>query len=253
MTLLEPKRPYQEVGFTLRKHLADGRYQLGERMPPEREIAEQLGVSRTIVREALIMLELEGLIEVRKGSGVYIIAFPTDSVSSAFIQNKSLNDNVGPFEILQARQLLESNIAEFAAMKATPQDIQAMKLALKTERNDLIYGVSEQGDMEFHLAIANATHNSMLIELFNQAWSWRNNNPMWQQLHSRIENTNYRQEWLEDHRGILNAMVRKDPLMAKKAMWQHLENVKQTLMALSDVEHPDFDGFLFESYPVVIN
>ena len=246
MMYLEPKRPYQEVGFALRKQLAEGQYQIGERMLPEREIAEQLGVSRTLVREALIMLELDNLIEVRKGSGVYIINLP----STQQAKKPAERNLAGPFEILQARQLLESNIAEFAARQVTPQDIMAMKKALRKESLDVIDGVDEQGDKDFHFAIAQATHNSMLVELLKQAWAWRENNPMWQQLHSRIVDNSYRKEWLVDHQLILNAMVHKDPLAAKRAMWQHLENVKQTLMSLSDVEHPDFDGFLFESYPV---
>ncbi|MDE9499987.1 FCD domain-containing protein, partial [Xenorhabdus bovienii] len=74
----------------------------------------------------------------------------------------------------------------------------------------------------------------------------------WMKLHSRITNTDYRREWLNDHQAILAAMVKKDPVAAKQAMWQHLENVKQRLLELSDVDDPDFDGYLFESYPVGI-
>lgn len=70
------QRPYQEVGGILRDMIAQKRYVLGERLPPEREIAERLNVSRTLIREALIMLELEGLIEVRRGAGIFVISTP---------------------------------------------------------------------------------------------------------------------------------------------------------------------------------
>ena len=75
---------------------------------------------------------------------------------------------------------------------------------------------------------------------------------MWQKLHSRITDNSYRQEWLADHHKILAALQRKDPKMARQAMWQHLENVKEKLLELSDVEDPAFDGYLFESIPVAI-
>ncbi|OTA19799.1 pyruvate dehydrogenase complex repressor [Xenorhabdus beddingii] len=198
-------------------------------------------------REAVIMLELENLIEVRQGygrhSGIYIINLP--KVAKSYAENAA-----EPFELLQARQLLESNIAEFAATQVTPVDIANMRRALEKERNDLESGEDESGDREFHLAIAQATHNSMLVELLKQSWSWRENNPMWGKLHTRITNTDYRREWLNDHQAILAAMIKKDPVAAKQAMWQHLENVKQRLLELSDVDDPDFDGYLFESYPV---
>ncbi|CDL84327.1 FCD domain-containing protein [Xenorhabdus szentirmaii] len=247
MNIADTKRPYQEVGHSLRKMIITKRYEVGDRLPPEREIADMLGVSRALIREAIIMLELEKLIEVRKGhgrnSGIYILKLPI--TNAAYTENSA-----GPFELLQARQLLESNIAEFAATQATPIDIANMRQALEKEKQERKSGEDEFGDREFHLAIAQATHNSMLVELLKQSWTWRENNPMWMKLHSRITNTNYRKEWLKDHQAILSAMVKKDPAAAKQAMWQHLENVKQRLLELSDIDDPDFDGYLFESYPV---
>ncbi|MGL6019826.1 MAG: FCD domain-containing protein, partial [Gibbsiella quercinecans] len=76
------------------------------------------------------------------------------------------------------------------------------------------------------------------------------NNPMWMQLHSRLINNDYRKEWLTDHKQILSALVKKDPAAAKLAMWQHLENVKNRLLEFSDVDDINFDGYLFESWPL---
>lgn len=97
----------------------------GERLPPEREIAERLNVTRTVVREALIMLEIKGLVEVRRGAGIYVL----DSAADDEIEGAEVNhcNDAGPFELLQARQLLESNIAEFAALQATREDIIKMR------------------------------------------------------------------------------------------------------------------------------
>lgn len=249
MMPFEPKRPYQEIGLVLRKQLIDGQYKVGERLPPERDIAEQLDVSRTVVREAIIMLELENLVEVKKGSGVYVLNIPNQSG----FREQVISDDAGPFEMLQARQLLESNIAEFAATQVTPGDILRMRAALDLERRELDTGAAEsEGDEKFHMCIAQATQNSVLVDMLKHSWERRESSPMWQKLHARIKGIDYRVEWMDDHAKILSALQRKDPIAAKNAMWQHLENVKQRLLELSDVDDPNFDGYLFSSNPVVM-
>lgn len=246
---MTPQRPYQEVGAQLRALIAEKPYQPGQRLPPERELASMLQVTRTLVREALIMLELEGLVEVRRGAGIYV----NDIGHRALADPASGGNSAGPFELLQARQLLESNIAEFAALQATREDIIKMRQALALEEVELAsvaLDSSEHGDYQFHLALAEATHNSMLVELFRHSWAWRENNPLWSQLHRNIDNSRYRQEWLRDHKQILAALIKKDARAAKHAMWQHLENVKHKLMTFSDTDDLDFDGFLFDSWPL---
>ncbi|MGF1734781.1 FCD domain-containing protein [Photobacterium satsumensis] len=249
MMPFEPKRPYQELGLVLRQELIDGHYQVGDRLPPERDIAERLDVSRTVVREAIIMLELENLVEVKKGSGVYVLNIPNLANS----RENVISDDAGPFEMLQARQLLESNIAEFAAIQVTPNDIVKMRAALELERNEIASGSENcTGDEQFHLCIAEATQNSVLVDMLKHSWERREQSPMWKKLHTHINDMAYREEWLEDHARILAAMQRKDPIAAKNAMWQHLENVKQRLLELSDIDDPNFDGYLFSSNPVVL-
>ncbi|EPC5194219.1 Uxu operon transcriptional regulator [Edwardsiella piscicida] len=240
------RRPYQEIGAMIRDLIAQTPYRPGERLPPERDIAERLGVTRTVVREALIMLEINGLVEVRRGAGIFVLEAPAQAESV-------LCNDAGPFELLQARQLLESNIAEFAALQATREDIIKMRHALQLEEQELASTAPdgpECGDMQFHLAIAEATHNSMLVDLFRQSWQWREYNPMWIQLHRHLADTHYRTAWLADHRQILAALIKKDARAAKLAMWQHLENVKRRLLAFSNVDDIDFDGYLFDSWPL---
>jgi GntR family uxuAB operon transcriptional repressor len=253
--MYEAKRLYQEIGLKLKQELSSGRYQVGDRLPPERDIAEQLGVSRTVVREALIMLELENLVDVRKGSGVYVIRMPEQAPSeSAFALSAGMADDIGPFELLQARQLIESDIAAFAASQVTKNDIAQMRQALELERRALESGNNDEddGDRQFHMLIAQATQNSVLVDLVQQLWLRRQNSRMWQRLHDRISDTGFRRFWLDDHLKILAALQRKDSKAARQAMWQHLEHVKETLLELSDVEDPEFDGYLFNSIPVSI-
>lgn len=100
------QRPYQEVGAMIRDLIIKTPYNPGERLPPEREIAEMLDVTRTVVREALIMLEIKGLVEVRRGAGIYVL----DNSGSQNTDSPDANvcNDAGPFELLQARQLLRA-------------------------------------------------------------------------------------------------------------------------------------------------
>ncbi|HDR0673685.1 FCD domain-containing protein [Pasteurella multocida] len=244
-------RSYKKIGLLLKEDLKQGIYKLGERLPPERDIAEHFGVSRTVIREAIIMLELEELVEVKKGSGVYVINLPSDN--KVLDLNMNPVDDIGPFELLQARQLLESGIAEFAAIQASRNDVLLLREILKREKETLSLGQDDYiEDKEFHYSIAQITQNEVLIRMQAQLWDYRVSSPMWKGLHARISNFEYRKRWLADHEAILNAIQRKDPALARKAMWQHLENVKEKLFELSDVDAPEFDGYLFNISPVVV-
>ena len=233
-------RQYEEVARSIRSLAQDEKLGPGDRLPPERKLCEQLNVSRSLVREALILLEIEGLVEVRKGSGVYV-----SEQSVAAVQPP--RDDIGPFELLQARQLIEADIAGFAARNVTKSDILRLREALERERTDLARGDADySGDREFHRLIAQATQNSVLVDVVEELWRKREQSPMWARLHNRIFETNYRRAWLDDHEDILAALQARNSEMAQTAMWRHLGNVRDTLMTLSDVEDPSFDGYLFE-------
>lgn len=124
MDITEPRRLYQQLAAELKDRIEQGVYLVGDKLPAERFIADEKSVSRTVVREAIIMLEVEGYVEVRKGSGIHVIS---NQPKHSPVTDESLEfASYGPFELLQARQLIESNIAEFAATQVTKQDI--MKL-----------------------------------------------------------------------------------------------------------------------------
>ncbi|MCG7626754.1 FCD domain-containing protein [Epibacterium sp. MM17-32] len=233
-------RRYQDVAQALRVVIRDEGFAVGDRLPPERQLSERLSVSRSLVREALIMLEIDGLVEVRKGSGIYLAA---PSATTA----PPVRDDIGPFELLQARQLLESSIAAFAAEMVTKNDITRMREALEMERQQIESGSADHsGDELFHRLIAEATQNSVMVDMVDELWRKREQSPMWAKLHDRIFDADYRRNWLEDHQKILAALRTKDRDGARAAMWQHLAHVRETLMELSDVDDPAFDGYLFQ-------
>lgn len=238
-------RLYQQIGGNIRAEILEGKYQIGDRLPPERDIAEVFNVSRSVVREALIMLELEKLVEVRKGSGVYVMQIP-----EALEKNHEADSGYGPFELMQARQLLESEVAAFAAMQATKSDIIKMRQAIEQEKISLENGsVDESADEQFHCLLAQSTQNSVLANMVYEVWQARKRSPMWQGIHSHTDDFSYQRQWLDDHETILRAVSRRDAKLARQAMWQHLENVKDKLLEISNVDDPAFDGYLFESIP----
>ena len=232
-------RRYQELARDLKILIQQKGYKVGDRIMTERQISEALNVGRSAAREAILMLEIEELVEVRKGSGIYLLS---DSRSVA----KPVVDDVGPFELLQARQLLESSIAGFAAVTVTKNDIVRMREALDMERKGIEQKNNDYSSDElFHRLIAEATQNSVLVDMVSELWAKRDQSLMWARLHERIFDNNYREKWLKDHQDILSALQLKDAEGARKAMWVHLDNVRDTLMELSDVEDPNFDGYLF--------
>ena len=247
----EPKRLYQKVAANLKKDILGNIYPIGERLPAERLLAEEIGVSRTVVREAIIMLEVEGFVDVIKGSGIHVIAneakTPVIELPSQAPEDSSLY--AGPFELLQARQLVESHIAEFAATQVTKQDIQELKrIQRKAQAEDRAR--DSQWDKNFHIQVAKATQNSVLVSLIESMWMHREQNPFWRKMHERIDDEDT-VSWYNDHNQILLALIRKDPQAAKQAMWQHLENSKQMLFKATTVEDEmDDDRYLFSDNPV---
>lgn len=242
------KKQYQEIGDDLRSQIIAGHYPPGSRLPPERNIAEKYGVSRTIVREALLMLELQGTVDIRQGSGVYVMRIPEEHDAE---EDRFLSSDVGPFEMLQARQLLESNIAAFAAKMATKADIDNLKRILEQEQRAIAMNDTRQDNQKmFHLVLAGASQNQMLLATVESIWHHMDSSPLWQQLSVHIESRAHRLKWLSDQQTILAALRRRDVMGSWQAMWQHLENVKNSLLELSDADAPDFDGYLFESVPI---
>ncbi|MBJ3815352.1 transcriptional regulator ExuR [Shimwellia pseudoproteus] len=248
MEITESRRLYQQLAAELKDRIEAGSYPVGEKLPAERFIAEEKNVSRTVVREAIIMLEVEGYVEVRKGSGIHVISniakhHQPDNNAMEFA-------NYGPFELLQARQLIESNIAEFAATQVTKQDIMKLLEIQDKARHEECFRDSEW-DLQFHVQVALATQNTALAAIVEKMRTQRAHNPYWKKLHEHIDERTV-DHWCEDHDQILKALIRKDPHGAKLAMWQHLENTKIMLFneTTDDFEF-NADRYLFAENPVV--
>lgn len=238
-------RLYKEIGSKIKKQLLSGIYKIGDKLPTERELSESFGAGRTVIREALILLEVEGFIEIRKSSGIYVI-------KNEIGMDSFLTGKVGPFELLQARQLIESTIAAFAATQIVKSDLEKMNDVLEQEKEYLDLPPNEELDRYFHCLVAGATQNALLTDLVKYIWDVRKRDPIWQELKQQDEQREYSRKGYEEHRAILQALQRKDPVAAKLAMWQHLENINDRVTKQLESEEPSFDRFLFESVPLDI-
>jgi len=212
-------RLYRVVADRIQELIRNENIAAGERLPSERDLATKLSVSRASLREALIALELGGVIEVRGGSGVYVSELPEPAALP--------EAGPGPFEVLSARRLIESEIAAIAARVATDGAVDAiLQAVVEMEKHHADYSSNEQADRNFHLAIARATGNSALVGSLNYLWDQRGR--LWHKLKEHFQTEELRQETLKDHRRILEAIAAHDPAAARKAMRAHLERVTRT-------------------------
>lgn len=191
----------------------------GERLPSERDLASKLSVSRASLREAVLALELGGVVEVRGGSGVYLC--------EKEVEKELPEVGPGPFEVLSARRLIEAEVAAIAARVATDASIDAiLNAVVAMEKHHENYASNENADRDFHLAIARATGNSALVGTMEYLWNQRGR--LWHRLKEHFQTEELRQLTLTDHRNILEAIVAHDPAAARKAMRAHLERVTRT-------------------------
>jgi GntR family transcriptional regulator, transcriptional repressor for pyruvate dehydrogenase complex len=213
---VEPRRLYRQIAEQLRAAIAAGEWPLGTRLPPERDLAAQLGVSRPSVREALIALEVEGLVEVRMGSGIYVKAL------EGALRGGAANA-LGPFEIIRARQLIEAELAALAARVRKPATVKRLRAALKAMEDDVARALMPiRGDREFHLALAEASDNAALVRVVTELFDERNN-PLFEQLGRHFENARSWRAAIAEHRAVLRAVCEGDAAAARRAMREHLQ------------------------------
>lgn len=215
-------RLYQDLARKLIAELAIGRYPVGSRLPAERELAQQYDVSRPTVREAVIALEVQGLVEVRVGSGAYIVALPGSQHNPGF--------DVTAFELTEARLLVEGEAAALAATQMTAEDIAEIEgLVADIARENQSAAGTDDADRAFHLAIARMTRNSAIQTMVEQLWQMRANSPESALLHAKARSANIKPV-VEEHTAVLDALRARDPAAARAAMRLHLSAVLDSLL-----------------------
>ena len=213
-------RLYRVVATRIQQLIKDENIEPGARLPAERELSAKLSVSRASLREALIALELGGVVEVRGGSGVYV----SERVE---VPAEMPEVGPGPFEVLAARRMIESEVAAIAAKVANDSAIDAiLKAVMEMERHHEDRTHNEQADRNFHLAIARATGNTALVGVIEYLWNQRGT--LWHKLKEHFQTEELRKQTLLDHRKVLEAIASHDVAGARQAMRAHLERVTRT-------------------------
>ncbi|MGZ5099005.1 MAG: FadR/GntR family transcriptional regulator [Usitatibacter sp.] len=216
---VENRRLYRQIADQIADLIERGEYGKGQRLPPERDLARQLGVSRPSVREALIALEVEGYVEVRIGSGVYVIG-PRPAAAAI----EPLPEDSGPFELINARRLIESECAALAAKQVTKAQVRAMEEALDQMQADRDKGVMPlASDRLFHLRIAEASGNSALALVVKTLWDQRTG-PLFLRLEHHFDTPALWTVAIREHREIVAAIARRDAGAARAAMRRHMNH-----------------------------
>jgi DNA-binding FadR family transcriptional regulator len=214
---VEPRRLYRQIADQIAQLIASGEFPPGARLPAERELATSLGVSRASVREAIISLEMGGLVEVRVGTGIFVTAPVTQGTTAG-------DGGPGPFELLQARRLVEGEIAALAASKASQEDLEALRECVaRMEAHVDDFAIREASDREFHLRIAKATGNGSLELVVEGLWNQRAE--LWGRMQRHFHTVDLAHKTIRDHAAILDAIMARDPSGARAAMHRHLTRV----------------------------
>ncbi len=217
---VEPQRLYRQIAEQLRALMQSGEFEPGSRLPAERDLARQLGVSRPSVREALIALEVEGWVEVRTGSGVYVLARHVRANSRA---RQIPASEWGPLELIRARRVIEGEIASLAALQAKRKDVQSIRAAIDHMSEDADRGVAPLvGDRAFHTAVAQASGNVVLLETVQTFWEARSG-PLFERLGDYFESASSWRKAITEHESILDSIRAHDPQGARAAMQQHMD------------------------------
>lgn len=217
------RRLYQQVAERIKLQIYSGAMAEGDRLPAEKELAQQLGVSRPTVREALIALEIAGLVEIRTGSGSYIR-------ESNKVISPTLDLGPSPIELLHARLLIEGEVAAEAAVRATEQDLAAIESTVDEMRRIMeAGGHPHAADQSFHVLVATASRNRVLADLVSNLWQGMFS-PIFYKLSERTGLLANQGRAYAEHQAILAALQTHDPIGARAAMRCHLQSVEKVLM-----------------------
>ena len=222
-------RLYQRIAEALARLIDTGEFAAGQRLPGERQLAGKLGVSRTSLREALSALELEGRVDIRVGSGVYVRAARRNRATR---RRADATEEESPFDVLRARRVVEAETAALAARHASTAQIAAIAEAFAQLAADMRANrARSEGDRLFHVRIAEAGGNRALAAIVRDLWD-AHRRPLNARLGALFVTIARRRDNIGEHRAILDAIRAHDPAGARSAMRRHLTNAERQRLAL---------------------
>jgi len=220
---IQTERLYERIVSQIEQRIEAGDLKMGDQLPSERELAEQFAVSRTAVREAVKALRQKGLVEIRPGRGTFIANETSDTVRSSLGMLMKMGITKGSGNLVEVREILEPEIAALAATRITDEYIAAMQdavNAMETALDDVDTFV--EADLDFHLALAEATQNPIIPILMDSIIDL---------LREQRKRTGLTKGGLQrgqtHHKKILDAVTRRDAESARKAMQEHMKQVRK--------------------------
>lgn len=221
------KRLYRRVQERLEKLIDEGEYPPGGRLPPERELAERFSVSRPTVREAIIALEALQKVEVKTGSGVYVL--------KSARRGNGADASVSAYELTEARALIEGEAAALAATMISDEQLRDLEAVMREMADESTDGklISELADQKFHHIISEATQNKMLSSVIDNLWYIRDNSPGVHEAYQAICEIEP-QSRMNEHKDILVALKQRDAHAAREAMHAHFSRILNKLIAANE-------------------
>lgn len=213
----ESRRLYEQLEQLLRGYVQEHGLRPGDRLPSERALAAALKVSRVSLRQATVSLEVQGLLEVRHGGGIYVRSLNVDPerLKTMLTRRRRLPD------VLEAREAIECMLARLAAQRRTDPDLAAIEAALRAMAVDIANGeIGEGADQRFHTAIAQAAKNRLLLDVMRAL-----EDPIQETRLASLSEPGRPPRSLADHHRIAEAIRRQDPRRAETAMRRHLKVV----------------------------
>jgi GntR family transcriptional repressor for pyruvate dehydrogenase complex len=215
---------YEQVSERLREFIDDNGLQPGDKLMTERELAAELGVGRSTIREAITALRAQGIVEVRHGEGIYLLNRSEDLITS--LAKELVATHVDHPYIWEARQAVEVQCARLAASRAVDEDIAEITAALDLMASEIAAGEPAlEGDRRFHLGVVNASHNPILIQLvagIRESFDKTSE--------TSLTRAGQPARSLAEHRSILDAITAGDPALAAERMLSHLVGTTDDLL-----------------------
>ena len=219
-----PKLIAEEIASALKQRISEGEWARADRIPPERDLAEQFGVARNTIRRAVDHLEQAGIVARQVGRGTFLVA--TESALAGAIARM---EGSSPADVMEVRQLLEPAAAAFAATSATAAELEVVEDAHRAACEAADLASFERHDAAFHQRILLCSRNNFLREIHNLVQLVRNQAP-WFEMKRRSFSEERRQIYCAEHEAILDALFQRDPIAARAAMLAHLRTVAKNLL-----------------------
>lgn len=230
---IKQQKVYNQIVNQFIDQIEQGEFKQGMQLPPERQLARNLGVSRSSLREALTVLQMLNLVETVAGEGTFITGKPGEELKN-YLNNVNVDES--PFVIIQARKAIEPSIASLAATQHNETNLQRISEILEWIDSDhsetqVLGDIFSEGDREFHLGIAKATENPILVSIQEMFHSLMGQE-LWLTLmrHTSFSTPGRWEEAFREHRRIFDAIRQGDSHTAARYMKSHLQRVEKIMI-----------------------